>query len=218
MEFSRDNLHHAYLIEGGVGAVEMIRQFIEKEFDISTRTSPDVIERTFNSMGIDDARWLKAEAQLRPLSGERRFFIIHTRSITTPGQNALLKTFEEPTEGTHLFLIVPRSDTILPTLLSRVEVHVSDNISGDDVEEFLKATPADRLEMTKEILEEDSDIDPTQFITGLERYIHALWEKERDVRWEQALREIVMVERYMYDSSASHRFLLEHLAVVLPVL
>lgn len=218
MEFSRDNLHHAYVIEGTDDAVDIIRAFISKEFEISLEGNPDVVERRFDGMGIDDARWLKEEALFRSLKGGKRFYIIQARSITIPAQNALLKTLEEPTKGTHIFVVMPRIDTLLPTLRSRVEVRISRGGSDTEVETFLRASHATRLSMVSDMLKEESAIDPTSFVRGLEIHAHRLWKENGGDVWEEAVREIMMVERYIYDASASHRFLLEHLALVLPKL
>lgn len=216
MQFSRDNLHHAYIVEGGEGAIGAIKEFLKDAFAISLIGNPDFIERSYDSLGIEDARWLKEEMQLRAVSGNNRFYIIRARTITVPAQNALLKTLEEPTSGTHIFIVIPRTDVLLPTLLSRVEMRTFQETRDDEVEVFLGASKAERLEIVAGILKDDSSIDPAGFVQGLERYVYGIWKEGKEEELKKALQEIVMVERYIYDQSAQARFLLEHLALVLP--
>jgi DNA polymerase III subunit delta' len=56
---------------------------------------------------------------LKPVSGDRKIFIIKAFSITHEAQNSLLKTLEDPVPGTGFILLIPCADRLLPTLRSR---------------------------------------------------------------------------------------------------
>jgi DNA polymerase-3 subunit delta' len=57
---------------------------------------------------------------MRRYEGRRRFVIIDPAdAMNAQGQNALLKTLEEPPEGTTLVLVASSPDSLLPTIRSR---------------------------------------------------------------------------------------------------
>ena len=59
-------------------------------------------------------------AHQRPNEGMRQIFIIEdAHLLTRVGQNALLKTLEEPSAATILILVTPNLHTLLPTIISR---------------------------------------------------------------------------------------------------
>jgi len=74
-------------------------------------------------LGIDVIRQeVIDKAALRPIMGTSKFFIIlETELLSRSGQNALLKTLEEPPENTYLFLISTRLNALLPTIRSRAQ-------------------------------------------------------------------------------------------------
>ena len=58
-----------------------------------------------------------------PTMGNRKVFIIdEAELLETTGQNALLKTLEEPPTGTHLILVTSRPEQLLPTIHSRAQL------------------------------------------------------------------------------------------------
>ena len=116
---NKENLHHAYLLEGeGSVIVPELLKFMEKELKLVIRGNPDIWLGKFQTMSIDDARMIKETQSTKPISGDRRIFIIELNAVTHEAQNALLKVFEEPAQGTHFFIISPSSDIFLPTLRS----------------------------------------------------------------------------------------------------
>jgi len=64
-------------------------------------------------------RWLIERLSRKALSGGYGVIIDGVESISIEGQNALLKTIEEPTESTCLILIASNRAGILPTIRSR---------------------------------------------------------------------------------------------------
>lgn len=75
--------------------------------------------------GADDRRGregLLHDLSLRPMSAARRIAIIDDAdTMNEESANALLKTLEEPAEGSVLFLISPSLDALLPTIRSRCQ-------------------------------------------------------------------------------------------------
>ena len=72
------------------------------------------------------------------LGGYKVFLIQQVEKITIPGQNALLKTLEEPVPKT-IFLLTTRSEkSILPTILSRCQRIKLTPLSKEQIKDYLK--------------------------------------------------------------------------------
>jgi len=71
-------------------------------------------------IGIDAVRQVREELQRPPVQGDRRVVLVLDADQLTPeAQNALLKSLEEPPEGTVFLLITSQEQRVLPTLHSR---------------------------------------------------------------------------------------------------
>jgi len=74
-----------------------------------------------DSIGIDAAREVKTFLWQKPNTSARRTLIIdNAELLTTEAQNALLKITEEPPASSLLILITSDSESILPTIVSRL--------------------------------------------------------------------------------------------------
>src|SRR5262249_51997633 len=80
-------------------------------------------------------RWLV----LRPLMARRKVAIVDgADALNEHGQNALLKTLEEPPGASVLLLVVGRSSLLLPTVRSRCQQVRLAPLSADDMARFLQ--------------------------------------------------------------------------------
>jgi DNA polymerase III subunit delta' len=71
---------------------------------------------------VDAIRELEKEANFRPYEAKARFFIIDDADkMNDAASNALLKTLEEPSATSHIFLISSRPDSLLQTIRSRCQ-------------------------------------------------------------------------------------------------
>jgi len=69
---------------------------------------------------IDRVRELQVELERRPVEGRARVAIVDPADrLNEQGQNALLKTLEEPGEATFLLLVTSRPEALLETVRSR---------------------------------------------------------------------------------------------------
>ena len=91
---------------------------------------PDFIFLSPNEKGIipigsedkkeeGSVRWIIERLSMKSVSGKRAALIDGVDRMRIEGQNAILKTIEEPSPGTVLFLIASGTAGILPTILSR---------------------------------------------------------------------------------------------------
>lgn len=210
--------HHAFLIslDGQATQTEVVNN-LEKNFPTFFREKT-ISKRYFlsESFSIDSAREVKAAQESRNEQNERRLIIIGFSSITREAQNALLKVFEEPTFGTHFFILAPNQSLLLETVRSRcvdLEICRDENNTQETHGSFLAQTPKERLVIIKNLLEEKSAIGT--FFHNLELEISALENKERFSR--KSLRTLFAKSKYYSQSgNSAAKYLLEELALVLP--
>ena len=87
---------------------------------------------------VDAIRDLEKNANFRPYEARARFFIIDDADkMNDESSNALLKTLEEPSLTTHIFLITSRADSLLPTIRSRCQTIRFAPVAADEIERFL---------------------------------------------------------------------------------
>jgi hypothetical protein len=196
--------HHAYYIEGPLSHFAQYK-------DILRPFAASAYER----FGIDEARELIALASLKNFN-EATFFVALS-SITSEAQQALLKLFEEPQEGTTFVLLVPHG-SLLPTLRSRMLAYPDPLESGPELalaKEFLAASGKARSDLIAAVLkdEEGTKERARDLINALET---ELSKQMGDPAARQALEDIAKVRDYLRDRSPSLKMLLEHLAVCIP--
>jgi len=138
-------IHHGLLLTGPVGvgkrtlAAALARGLLCPELlapggchacgschRVSTDQHPDVlwIERPAGktSIPVDSVRGLVAMLERGSLEGRGRVAIlVEAADLGAEGQNALLKTLEEPAPNTWLILTTARPETLLDTVRSRTE-------------------------------------------------------------------------------------------------
>ncbi|GCF07593.1 DNA polymerase III subunit delta' [Dictyobacter arantiisoli] len=72
---------------------------------------------------IEQVRALQSDAARRTLEGRRNIFIIeNAQDMNVQAANCILKTLEEPEPDVVLLLTVPDAGSLLPTILSRVQL------------------------------------------------------------------------------------------------
>ncbi len=97
---------------------------------VAAGSHPDLIELLpdekgkipIGSQDMDEpgtVRWLISRLSKRSISGACGVIVDGVETISAAGQNALLKTIEEPREGTKIILISSNRSQVLPTILSR---------------------------------------------------------------------------------------------------
>jgi len=225
MDFSK---HHAYAFEGEKsGIVPDLFKFLEKDFGVEVRNNPDFSYQEFETFTIDDGRTLQERHSRRAISG-KKIFIISTRFVTTEAQNSLLKLFEEPTENTHFFLIMPNTQVLIPTLRSRLVVVDNFELKKSEtknetkalVQKFISANAAERLLLIGPIVGEKDKGKAIDFVTALEKILAPRLnvggknvEKNKLADDAGVLTEILMVKKYLHDRAPSVKLLLEHLCL-----
>ncbi len=214
--------HHAYVIAGSRDTlVPIFLEEFENKFGIAINGNPDFSLIHFESFGIDESRKIKEMQSMKSVGSSKRIFMISTSSITLQAQNAMLKMFEEPTENTHFFIILPSTSFLIDTLLSRVVV-IENNFGdkGDKILEaknFLKITHPERLKMIEKFLKVYKDNKEGKSVVNyFFGEIEVLLAKDMKKNIN-ALEEVLQIKKYIFDTSSSLKILLETLALTLPI-
>jgi DNA polymerase III delta prime subunit len=159
---NKDNLHHAYLIEGARS--EVVPEIIEflKTLDVNTVGNPDFIQISIDNFKIDEAFDLRSMSTDKSFVSTKKIFLICVNNFSLDAQNVLLKMFEEPIENTHFFLVVPDVNALLKTLISRFYVISPKSDLGEEMktaEKFISLTLPKRIDYIKELLVEEDNED-----------------------------------------------------------
>lgn len=219
--------HHAYYIEGPLAAFgvykEKVRPFYAREYE---------------RFGIEEARELQSVASLKHY--ESGIFLLSVSSFTSEAQQAMLKLFEEPQQGTQFIVLVPHG-TLLPTLKSRMmeypekldtaqqlgmgksAVDGKNSSAGPNglrglfyqqAQTFLAASGKERSDFIAKLLRDDEGTRERvrDFVNALEAQLH---KRVGEPKAREALADIAMVRDYLRDRSPSLKMLLEHLALAL---
>jgi len=141
----------------------------------------------------------------------RRIYIIEADFVTEEAQNSLLKVFEEPTSGTHFFIISPQ-EILLPTLRSRMMVIEGESQKSVKEENILRLPLNERLAKVKEITEGISNEEKTKqdAIILLNQVEVELYEKGVE-KSSGALKVCESARASLYDRGAPIKMILENL-------
>ena len=224
----KNNLHHAYLIEGArEEIVPEIFSFCEN-LNIKTSGNPDFCHITIDNFKIDEAFELRTMSAHKGFSAAKKVFIICANTLSLDAQNVLLKMFEEPTENTHFFLVVPDANALLKTVVSRFYL-ISTNSQKDskEVEEFIKMSLNARINFLKDFLKEEEIEDTVQldsvrakslrFLNALESSLHQK-SLPKCLFDTTCFEQIFKVREFLRMPGSSTKTLMESVALVVPKL
>ena len=234
--------HHAFLLDGDLRTLESeVDRFVE-EMSGYESSSPDIIKRNYESLGIDDARELAELHSVRGFSAEgEKIYIVVAETLTNEAQNALLKLFEDTHEGHTFFVIVSSAERLLPTLRSRFHyVNYSPEASSDrnasaksdgpkektisDKELSMRATSCvessvgNRIKIIEALMKDyDSEKIGKQELLFFVRAVEKAVKKsvKDPARKLRALQAILRAEQYLFDRSSSVKTLLEYVALAI---
>ncbi|HET9641645.1 MAG TPA: hypothetical protein VFP46_02255, partial [Candidatus Paceibacterota bacterium] len=140
---------------------------------------------------------------------------------------ALLKLFEEPPQGTYLFLVLTSAGGLLPTLRSRVQelsvANARTSKFSDEAESFVKGDREKRSTLIKKLTSgKDEDErrelreEAITLVNGIEAAAYgALKEKPRKAV-AALLEDIATLRGQLYERGAPVKQILEHLSLVIP--
>ena len=225
--------HHAYLYVGGEeDGIVAARAFAADTLGISGNAHLDITVFSYPGLfSVDDARALNRFVTQAPIVGDQKLVVLATARIYHEAQNALLKTFEEPLEGTTLVLVVPNEGVLLPTLRSRLVSlpRTEGKQISEEATAFLAASKAEREKIiTRLLARAKSDNNSEKQAARMEaaRIVEGLLIASHQARKEASgayadeldllLGELNRFMPIVYQSSAPLKLIFEHLQIVLP--
>lgn len=227
--FNKDKSHHAYLLEGSHDEILLDLKNSLHDLGISTEANPDFFSFSFDVFRIDDAREIRSLSTDKSFSGEnKKIFIISANNFLQEAQNILLKMFEEPKLNTHLFIIIPDSNLVLKTLLSRMYLIKYPKNSLDskkEAENFIKMKIKERIDFIKESFssktEEEGEISnktkASQFLNSLEEVLHQKFFNKKEKKDNMSFfNQIFIAREFLRQSGTSPKSLLEGVALSVP--
>ncbi|WP_286235736.1 DNA polymerase III subunit [Thalassotalea sediminis] len=146
-QIHQKTLPHAILVTGVAGAGKttlvnwLSQSLLCQPYDVNSReipcqqckgchlvkqtSHPDLlhVELTGNHVGVEQVRSLSRFLEKTAQFGKHQVAIVFDADkLTESAGNALLKTLEEPTENSYIFLVASDEQRLLPTLISRCRV------------------------------------------------------------------------------------------------
>jgi len=130
----------------------------------------DLLRETMLGGRTSDGRVHEAAAYRTPALAKRKVFIIdEAELLDASGQNALLKTLEEPSPETYLFLVTSRPERLLPTIWSRCQHLAMSPLDPDEMQQWLRSGSLDIEEADIEMTLDFAEGSPGMASLALER-------------------------------------------------
>ena len=231
---NKENLHHAYLIEGNKDEILPELFSALEELKVKTIANPDFYNISIDTFKMEDAENLKSSANQKSFSNDlntKRIFIISANNFLHNAQNTLLKIFEEPKLNTPFFLITSDKEVFLPTILSRTYFISIKPETGDeikDADKFILMNLSARLEYIKDLVKgkdseeenEDEEIitespraKALKFLSALEFSVSKMpFDSKKKT---EIIDQIFKVREYLRQPGSSTKMLMESVAILL---
>jgi DNA polymerase III delta prime subunit len=223
-----NELYHSYVIEGNPAILpfELLKFFEDKNY--IEKQSPDVLLQTYDSFTIENSKRVKEWHAEKGVSKGKHICIIGTKFINHDAERTLLKIIEEPSKDTHFFIIVPNSQILLDTILSRVHLikieEEKDKLDEKIAQDFLNSIKTKRIDIVSKIIdthEEDVGSGGLRYtaiklINELEAIIYKKWKSDKmNNELLFSLDELAKAREYLALPGSSTKMVLEHIALVL---
>lgn len=226
MDLKNQIIHHATLIEGERDEVRSsLFEFLGRQIGLKTEGNPDVFEQYFETFKIDDSRMIKEMQSKQSINKKGRFFILFVDFFTVEAQNALLKTFEEPSDGVHFFVIMPNTATLLPTLQSRfAKISLTSNTKkqtenkdiNEMVKKFITSKTHERLSIVEPIIFDKNKSNAILFLSAIENIFSERGIKTQTKEWAKFIKQVVVHKKQIHTRGASIKIILEGIALLAP--
>ncbi|MBT8388369.1 MAG: DNA polymerase III subunit delta', partial [Altererythrobacter sp.] len=168
-------MHHGWILAGKAGlgkhdfALQAARELVSEEgVPQPSGEHPDIHVLTYGpkddkaaraaadgkdyerarSIRIGQIRGMQQRLNTRPSVGSRRVIIINPADdMERPASNALLKSLEEPPQGTFFLLVTHRPSGLLPTIRSRCRILRFPDLDNETIAQHLGAGSSAAIEL-----------------------------------------------------------------------
>jgi len=220
--------HHAFLfLSEDENVLWILADFLKTGLDFDLNNNPDYWQKDTDTFGIDESRELK-DRHLNKALDQRgiKVFAVRTKFITNEAQNALLKILEDPQPNSFFFFILPSSENILPTLMSRFmpikrmagnEKQEKSTAVPFEMDYFLSLSIPARIRLLGQIIEDKDKGEAKKFLNHLEMAMRKKIKLKDVSNQEISAFEIISKSRnYLNNRSASVKIILENVAMAIP--
>ena len=160
-----EELYHSYVIEGSpVITTQKLISLLKMRGEIEDK-SPNLLIQSYESFGMESSGQIKEWHSQLAFGQGKKICIIATKFINHEAEESLLKIIEEPGLNTHFFIILPDSSTLLPTLLSRVQIIKDSEVGQEEIEleevanSFISLKTKDRMTLIDNFIKDKTDQD-----------------------------------------------------------
>ncbi len=219
--------HHAFYVAGDTEeGIQSALAFGERVLGLSPSGNPDVIVLRYGLFPVEEARKITELVSRVPSKGDQKLLIVAATRLFHESQNALLKVFEEPSEGSTVVLIVPSEGVIIPTLRSRLlklpEDGVREEVSAD-VAAFLAGTQSEREKLIAKLLDraksdkaEEKQAARSQALLLAGGLMRAAYTHKSDPDTLAFLKDLNAFIPILHERSAPLKPIFEHLVMTIP--
>lgn len=119
-------------------------ELIFKDMHADVKIFPSANGKSENTVYTADIDELLSTVNIRPSSGDKKFYIIdYGETMNSSCQNKLLKTLEEPPASVHIIINCASLAPILPTIISRCRKIEPDNYSDKQLYDYFGSRSLD---------------------------------------------------------------------------
>lgn len=212
-------------LETRVGEVEKILVSLQ-----ISKNHPDLLYLEDEKLGVEQAKIIRNFLSTKPHSKKGKVVVVENAgNLTVDGQNALLKTLEEPPKDALLILGADSEDKFLPTVISRCEITYIPEVSTQhtpggglpagrqgyvdtvqDIEKLINSPIDERFEYIEKLKDKE------QFLLALIHYFrNRLLQMSSDRRTNEFLKELLQAEQWA-KQNVNIRAILEYLMLIMP--
>ncbi|KHD35413.1 DNA polymerase III subunit delta' [Clostridium acetobutylicum] len=139
---------HAIMLcgEDGIGKSIVAKEIAAKLLNkTEIKEYADLIEwKILNdkkSISVDQVRKIIEEVNKKPYEGNNKLIVVHDMDyMTIQGQNAFLKTIEEPPLGVYIILLCQSQGRVLDTVRSRCQIYKLNRLDEYEMRKFISGT------------------------------------------------------------------------------
>lgn len=219
--------HHAYFVAGDIEeGIKSALAYGARVLGRAPTGNPDVIVLRYGLFPVEEARKITELASRAAVHGDKKLIVIAAARIFHESQNALLKVFEEPAEGTTMIIIIPSEGALIPTLRSRLLALPDEGGEAAEPEHvrlFLKGSAAEREKIVGKLVDRAKSDKPEEkqaariealaLANGLAR---AAFPNRSDPETRAFLSDLDRFIPILHTTSAPLKPIFEHLLLVIP--
>ena len=176
-KIEKGELPHAIMLSGasGIGKTTIARIlarelgcFIDpRTKELSTLTFKEI--NCADARGIETIRQISETIKFKPISGECSVWLLDEfHQVTTTGQDALLKTLEEPPSHAYIFLCTTDPGKVKPTIKTRCLPIALQPLKQKTMEELLRSIiKKEKRNISEEVIMQITDISEGSARKGL---------------------------------------------------